>query len=984
MYYIREIASVLNVTSYMLHEKHQTKEKMLDKIVIKGAREHNLKNIDLELPRDKFIVFTGLSGSGKSTLAFDTIFAESQRRYLESLSSYARQFLGQMQKPNVEHIDGLSPSIAIDQKSSGHNPRSTVGTITEIYDYMRLLWAKIGKPYCPKCGKLIEKMTIDQMVDTVLDLGENKKIEILAPIVRGKKGEYYQLLNDLYKQGYSKARINGKIRQLAEKINLDRYKQHKIEIIIDTIVIDINNINRISEALEQAVKITGGFALVVEQINPSTSLPRTGSGQVRASTKEIFFNQKLSCPECEISFPEIEPRLFSFNSPYGACPECEGLGVKKELDPDYVIPDKNKTIDEGGILPWSYSPKNYIGSIINAACEELRIPTNVRIKDIPKEKLELLMNGPDYTRNLQVRYYIHGRPRIFNANFDGIIPLLKRRYKFTESDYVREEIEHYFSEYTCELCHGARLKKETLLVKIGGKNIYDISRLPITESENYFRNLKLSSTENLIAERILKEIKNRLEFLINVGLDYLTLDRSAITLSGGESQRIRLASQLGSQLMGVIYILDEPSIGLHPRNNKQLIETLKKLRDLGNTVIVIEHDRETIESSDWVTDIGPKAGKEGGKIIANESIDEFKKNQSSITAEYLRGDKSIPVPDKRRKIINKFLSVIGATQHNLKNITVHIPLETFTCITGVSGSGKSTLVNDIIYKTLARKINKALEKPGKHHEIKGIENIKKIILVDQSPIGRTPRSNPATYTGVFTPIRELFAKTIDAKTKGFGLGRFSFNVYGGRCEACRGDGFNKIEMQFLPDVYIPCSVCKGARYNRETLNVRYRGKNIADVLKMTVNDALDFFKQIPQIFDKLKTIYDVGLGYIELGQSATTLSGGEAQRIKLSSELAKKTKGDALYILDEPTTGLHFEDIKKLLEVLNRLVDNNNTVLIIEHNLDVIKVADHIIDLGPEGGEAGGHIVATGTPEELAKIGSSYTGQFLKKTLKNS
>lgn len=940
------------------------KENMLDKIVIKGAKEHNLKNVDLEIPRDKFIVFTGLSGSGKSTLAFDTIFAESQRRYLESLSSYARQFLGQMQKPNVEHIDGLSPSISIDQKSSGHNPRSTVGTITEIYDYMRLLWAKIGQPHCPKCGKVIKKMTIDQMVDSIIDFGENTDIEILAPIVRGKKGEHLQLLNDLYKQGYTKARINKKITDLNKKIDLPRYKQHNIEIIIDTIVININSIGRITEALEQAIKLTDGYVLIV---NKSTD-------------KELFLNQKLSCPDCEISFPEIEPRLFSFNSPYGACPECDGLGVKKELDPDYIIPDKNKTIDEGGILPWSYSPKNYIGSIINAACEELRIPTNVRIKDLPQEKIDLLLNGKE-TKNLSVKYYVQGRPRIFNANFDGIIPLLKRRYQLTESDYIREEIEHYFSEYTCEICNGARLKKEALLVKVGEKNISEIVKLPVIESEKFFKNLKLNFEENLIAERILKEINNRIDFLINVGLNYLTLDRSAVTLSGGESQRIRLASQLGSQLMGVIYILDEPSIGLHPRNNKQLIDTLKKLCDLGNTVIVIEHDRETIESSDWITDIGPKAGKEGGKIIANESINDFIKSSKSVTAEYLRGDKFIAVPEKRRKIKNKFLSVIGATEHNLKNITVHVPLETFTCVTGVSGSGKSTLVNDIIYKSLARKINKALEKPGKHHEIKGMENIKKIISVDQSPIGRTPRSNPATYTGVFTYIRELFAKTVDAKTKGYGPSRFSFNVYGGRCEACKGDGFNKIEMQFLPDVYIPCSVCKGSRYNRETLSVHYKGKNIADVLKMTVSDALEFFEPIPQIHDKLKTIFDVGLGYIELGQSATTLSGGEAQRIKLSSELAKKNKGDAMYILDEPTTGLHFEDIKKLLEVLNRLVDDNNTVLVIEHNLDVIKIADHIIDLGPEGGERGGKIIASGTPEDLSKIESSYTGQYLKNVL---
>jgi len=945
---------------------------MLDKIIIKGAKEHNLKNVDLELPRDKLIVFTGLSGSGKSTLAFDTIFAESQRRYLESLSSYARQFLGQMQKPNVEHIDGLSPSISIDQKSSGHNPRSTVGTITEVYDYMRLLWAKIGKPHCPKCGKLIRKLSIDQMVDAVLDMGEESIITILAPVVRGRKGEYFQLLNDFYKAGYTKARINGKIQELNKKVNLARYKQHTIEIIIDNQEIKSDNINRISEALEQAIKLTDGFALVVDE-NSSTSLG--------TSKKEIFFNQKLSCPDCEISFPEIEPRLFSFNSPYGACPECDGLGVKKELDVDFIIPDKNKTIDEGGVMPWSYSPKNYIGSIINAACEEFHIPTNVRIKDIPKDKMDLLLNGPENTKNLYVRYYIHGRSRIFNADFDGVIPLLKRRYQYTESDYIREEIEHYFSEYTCELCNGARLKKESILVKVGDKNIYEIAKLPVAESEKYFNNLKLDSNETLIAERILKEINNRLIFLINVGLNYLTLDRSAISLSGGESQRIRLASQLGSQLMGVIYILDEPSIGLHPKNNKQLIETLKILRDLGNTVIVIEHDRETIENSDWVTDIGPKAGKDGGKIIANENILDFKKNKESITAEYLRGDKYIPIPEKRRKIKNKFLSVIGATEHNLKNITVHIPLETFTCVTGVSGSGKSTLVNDIIYKALARKINKALEKPGKHHKIEGIEEIKKIIMVDQSPIGRTPRSNPATYTGVFTPIRELFAATKDARTRGFSPGRFSFNVFGGRCESCRGDGLIKIEMQFLPDVYIPCSVCKGSRYNRDTLSIKYKNKNISEVLKMTVNEAMEFFRPIPLIHDKLKTIHDVGLGYIELGQSATTLSGGEAQRIKLSTELSKRTRGETLYILDEPTTGLHFEDIKKLLEVLNRLVDNNNTVLVIEHNLDVIKVADHIIDLGPEGGEAGGNIIATGDPEEIAKNDTSYTGQFLKKVL---
>lgn len=939
---------------------------MLDKIFIKGAKEHNLKNIDLELPKNKLIVFTGLSGSGKSTLAFDTIFAEGQRRYLESLSSYARQFLGQMEKPDVEYIEGLSPAISIDQKSPSHNPRSTVGTITEIYDYMRLLFAKIGHPHCPKCGKVITKLTIDQMTEKILDLGEGKNIQILAPLVRGRKGEYHQLLNDLYRQGYSLARVNGKVVKLTDKINLARYKQHTIEVIIDTIVNDIENISRISEALEQATKLADGL-VIARDIKDN---------------RELFFNQKLSCPDCEISFPAIEPRLFSFNSPYGACPECEGLGVKRELDESLIIPDKNKTIDEGGILPWSFTPKNYYGAIIQSAAAEYRIPTNIRIKDIPDDKLKILLHGPVDPENIQVRYYFHGRPRVFNTYFEGIIPLLRRRYKNTESDAVRTDIEHYFSTYDCETCTGLRLKPEALLVKINSKNIAEISNLTIDGALDFFQNLKLAKQEELIASRIIKEIMNRLQFLTDVGLNYLTLGRSANTLAGGEAQRIRLASQLGSGLTGVLYILDEPSIGLHPRDSHRLIETLKKLRDLGNTVIVIEHDRETIMESDYAVDIGPGAGKAGGEIIFDGTIAKLLNDKDSITAKYLRGEKKIEIPEQRRKIKNKFITVEGANEHNLKNLTVHFPLGVFTCVTGVSGSGKSTLVNDILYRALARKINKAMERPGKYHKISGEENINKVIEVDQSPIGRTPRSNPATYTGVFTHIRELFASTKQAKAKGYGPGRFSFNVYGGRCEACKGEGFLRVEMQFLPDVYLPCDVCHGARYNRESLEVTYKNKNIAQVLKMTVAEAVDFFENIPQIEDKLKILDEVGLGYIELGQAATMLSGGEAQRIKLASELSKRGTGKTLYILDEPTTGLHFDDIKKLLHVLERLVEQGNTVLVIEHNLDVIKTADHVIDLGPEGGEAGGKIIATGTPEEIAKYDTSYTGLFLRKVLK--
>lgn len=991
---------------------------MENEIIIRGAREHNLKNINLNLPREKFIVFTGISGSGKSTLAFDTIFAEGQRRYLESLSSYARQFLGQMDKPDVDYISGLSPAISIDQKAASHNPRSTVGTVTEIHDYLRLLYAKIGIPHCPVCGREITKLSTDEIVDRIVDIGEGKEIEILSPIVRDRKGEYATLLLDMFRRGFSSAYVNGKRYELNPKIKipLERYKKHKIDIVVDVVAINSNNISRIFEDVEKALKLSEGLVKVKTVISnsklvirrdkknpnyPAIAGPRQGGGKLLIAnynnSEELLFNQNLSCSEHEVQFPPLEPRLFSFNSPYGACPSCEGLGVKKEIDPDLVAPDKNKTISEGGIMPWSYKKNNWQGTILRAVCNYYHIPDNVRLRDLSQRHFDILIYGDEELPASNASRSDAGWDHIpvtlrsktgsvwkYNIEWRGVLGYLEDRYKKTDSDAVRTDIEKYMSQNPCSACKGSRYKPEVLLVTAGGKNIDEVSKISVKESLEFFEKLKLSKKEEAIAGRILKEIKNRLGFLVNVGLDYLTLGRSAITLAGGETQRIRLASQIGSQLVGVLYVLDEPSIGLHARDNAKLLETLLKLRDIGNTLIVIEHDEETMRAADYLVDIGPGAGRFGGEIVAEGSPEEVIKNRKSLTAKYLRGEEEIEVPEFRRPTRNKKSIIVrGAREHNLKNINVEFPLKVLTCVTGVSGSGKSTLVEDILFKSLSSKIMRSLEHPGKHQEIIGTQYVDKVIMIDQSPIGRTPRSNPATYTGLFSSIRDLFALTKDAKVRGYLPGRFSFNVRGGRCDNCQGEGFLKVEMQFMPDVYLPCDVCHGKRYNRETLEVKYKGKNIAEVLEMTVGEAREFFENFPDIYGKLKVLEEVGLGYIHLGQAATTLSGGEAQRIKLASELSRRSTGDTLYILDEPTTGLHFEDIKKLLEVLNRLVDAGNTVVVIEHNMDVIKTADWIIDLGPEGGENGGRIIVTGPPEEVIKYGKeSWTGKYLKEFLK--
>lgn len=972
-----------------------------DKIIVKGAREHNLKNIDLELPRDKFIVFTGLSGSGKSTLAFDTIFAEGQRRYLESLSSYARQFLGQMDKPDVDYIEGLSPAISIDQKSTSHNPRSTVGTVTEIHDYLRLLYAKIGIPHCPVCGREISKLSTDEIVDRVLTMGgknHSNVIEILSPIVRERKGEYLALLDDMWKRGFSEAIVDGKRDRLEnfKDAKLEKFKKHSIDIIVDKVEIDDENISRIFEGVEKALKLSEGLVKVrcielksqitndKSQINPKLQKSKSKTSKEGDACAEQVFNQKLSCPIHDIEFPDLEPRLFSFNSPYGACEACEGLGVKKEIDPARVIPDKNKTIAEGGIMPWSYKPNNYQGTVLKNVCQFYRIPDNKRIKDLTKDQLDILLYGSEDEDIIKIKYHFKSGSGYHNMRWKGAIGWLNDRYRSTTSDAVRNDIEKYMSQKPCSVCKGSRYKNEVLLVKVGNKNIYEASVLSIKNAIDFFSDLRLTHREELIAGRILKEIMSRLTFLNNVGLDYLTLHRAAYSLSGGEAQRIRLASQIGSQLVGVLYILDEPSIGLHARDNTKLIDTLRDLQKIGNTLIVIEHDEEMMRSADWLVDIGPGAGKHGGEIVAQGIPEDVINNPKSLTGKYLREELTIEIPKSRRPINKKkHIVVRGASEHNLKNVTVEFPLKVFTCVTGVSGSGKSTLVEDTLYKALANKLHRALDVPGKHQEIVGIENINKVIMIDQSPIGRTPRSNPATYTGLFTHIRELFAQTKDAKYRGYGPGRFSFNVAGGRCDNCSGEGFLKIEMQFMPDVYLPCDVCNGKRYNSETLQVKYKGKSIADVLAMTVSEACEFFKAFPKIYETLKVLEDVGLGYIELGQSATTLSGGEAQRIKLAAELSRRATGDTLYILDEPTTGLHFDDIKKLLTVLNRLVDAGNTVVVIEHNMDVIKTADWIIDMGPEGGENGGRVIVTGAPEEVIKYHQeSYTAKYLKEILR--
>jgi len=961
----------------------------MDKLIIRGAREHNLKNINLDLPRNKFIVFTGISGSGKSTLAFDTIFAEGQRRYLESLSSYARQFLGQMEKPDVDSIEGLSPAISISQKSASQNPRSTVGTITEVQDYLRLLYAKIGIPHCQVCGKEISKLSVDEIVDRILAIGEKKEIEILSPVVRNRKGEYSSMLLDMYRRGYSRAYVNGEKIELdpssasSKNVSLARYKKHNIDILIDVIEISEQNISRIFEGVERALKLSEGLVTIKSKVK-----------SLKSKVEEVVFNQKLACAEHDIEFPEMEPRFFSFNSPYGACPACEGLGVKKEIDPELVMPDINKTIAEGGIAPWNFKKNNYYGGVILSVAKHFHISDNMRLRDLSEEKLNLLLYGSAESAEMiseeeaeEIPVTIRAKTGTnwkFNMSWRGAVGFLQERYYKTESDAVREGIEKYMSQNPCSVCKGTRYKKEALLVTVGDRNIAQVSDVSVAESLDFFQTLKTSERENLIAGRILKEVQARLGFLEQVGLGYLTLSRSATTLAGGEAQRIRLASQIGSQLVGVLYILDEPSIGLHARDNDKLLKTLLQLCKIGNTLIVIEHDEETMRAADYLVDIGPLAGKLGGEIVAEGTPEEVMRNPNSLTAKYLNGELGIEVPMSRRSVKNKkWLTIRGARENNLKNITAEFPLKVLTVVTGVSGSGKSSLVEDILYKTLSHKLMRSLEKPGKHTEILGVQNVDKVIMIDQSPIGRTPRSNPATYTGLFTPIRELFAQTKDAKAHGYLAGRFSFNVNGGRCDNCSGEGFLKIEMQFMPDVYLPCDVCHSKRYNRETLEIKYKEKNIADVLEMTITEAREFFQNFPDIHDKLAVLDQVGLGYIQLGQSATTLSGGEAQRIKLAAELSRRATGNTVYILDEPTTGLHFDDIKKLLVVLNRLVEAGNTVIVIEHNMDVIKTADWLIDLGPEGGAGGGKIIVTGTPEEVATYHKeSWTAKFLKEALR--
>ena len=939
---------------------------MNDKIVIKGAKEHNLKDINIEIPRDKLVVITGLSGSGKSSLAFDTLYAEGQRRYVESLSSYARQFLGLMEKPDVEAIEGLSPAISIDQKTTSKNPRSTVGTVTEIYDYIRLLYARIGVPYCPSCGKKISKQTIDQIIDNIMSLEEGTKIQVLSPIVRGRKGEFVKLLEDCQKNGFVRARIDGDIVELSDEIQIDKKKKHNIEIIVDRLVISQDIRSRLTESVEIALKHANNLVAI----------------NIATKDEDILFSQNYACPNCGFSFPELSPGMFSFNNPHGACPECTGIGYLMKMDEDLIIPDKNKTLYDGvkafGASTMKKSEtmaKMYFEAIGKYYDVDITVP----IKKLPRWFLEKILYGTG-NEEIDFEHTSSFGTRKFKAPFEGVIPTLERRHSETKSQGMRDFYEMYMSNSECTTCNGARLRKEILSIKVGDKNINELTEMSINKIKEYLNNLVLNNKEKLIADQILKELNKRLQFLIDVGLEYLTLSRSAGTLSGGEAQRIRLATQIGSGLTGVLYILDEPSIGLHQRDNDKLLATLKKLRDLGNTLIVVEHDEDTMYAADQIIDIGPGAGVHGGNVMAQGTVEEIKLVENSITGQYLSGKKQITVPKTRRKPIKgKCIEVVGATEHNLKNIDVKFPLGIFNCVTGVSGSGKSTLVNEILYKTIAKEINGSVEKPGKCKEIKGIENIDKIINIDQSPIGRTPRSNPATYTGVFDVIRDIFAGTNEAKMRGYEKGRFSFNVEGGRCEACKGDGLIKIEMHFLPDIYVPCEVCKGKRYNHETLEVKYKGKTISDVLDMTVEEALEFFVNIPKIKQKIQTLYDVGLGYIKLGQPSTTLSGGEAQRVKLATELSKRATGKTLYILDEPTTGLHIADVHKLVNILQKLVDTGNTIIVIEHNLDLIKTCDHIIDLGPEGGDMGGEIVGIGTPEQICKNDKSYTGKFLKK-----
>jgi len=959
-----------------------------DRISVRGAREHNLKNIDIDIPRDRFVVLTGLSGSGKSSLAFDTIFAEGQRRYVESLSAYARQFLGQMEKPDIDHIDGLSPAISIDQKGTSRNPRSTVGTVTEIYDYLRLLYARIGHPHCPSCGRPITQQSVQDMADQILGLPDGTRLMILGPVIRDRKGEHQGALDEIRRQGFVRVRVDGEVRDIDEAVGLSlaKYKKHAIEVVVDRLVVRHDEVGpagdhpdrvRIIDSLETALRIAGGIA----------------SAQI-IDGDELTFSEKFACPSCGLSFGEIEPRNFSFNSPHGACPTCTGLGTTMEFDPDLIVPNREFTVGQGAIVPWLRSGKDgsaWYLALLEAVSERYHVPLDVPIKNLPAESIATLLYGSN-GEMVTVRYKAKtGRMRSYDVAYEGVIPNLKRRYETTSSDYVKEEIERYMAARPCPSCHGARLKPESLAVLIDGLSVVDITRRPIRQALDWCADLavdpgeqassKLTSREFLIGRQIFKEIRERLGFLVDVGLDYLTLERSANTLSGGEAQRIRLATQIGSSLMGVLYILDEPSIGLHQRDNARLIKTLLRLRDIGNTLIVVEHDEDTMRAADWIIDIGPGAGEHGGWVVAQGTMDDIIATPSSITGQFLSGQRSIAIPAQRRPGNGKSLVLRGAEENNLRNITARLPLGAFTVVTGVSGSGKSSLITDTLYRRLAQELHGAKAKPGKHLALEGISHLDKVIDIDQGPIGRTPRSNPATYTGVFTPMRELFASMPDAKARGYLPGRFSFNVKGGRCEACRGEGIIQIEMNFLPDVFVPCEVCHGKRYNREALEITYKGKSIADVLDMTVEEAVQFFQNVPSIKNKLQTLFDVGLGYIQLGQPATQLSGGEAQRVKLASELSRRPTGRTLYILDEPTTGLHFADIERLLAILHRLADGGNTVLVIEHNLDVIKSADWVIDLGPEGGNGGGLIIAEGTPEAIAETPGSFTGEYLRPVL---
>ncbi|TCP69617.1 excinuclease ABC subunit UvrA [Baia soyae] len=935
-----------------------------DSIVIRGAKVHNLKNIDVTIPRDQFVVLTGLSGSGKSSLAFDTIYAEGQRRYVESLSAYARQFLGQMDKPDVEAIEGLSPAISIDQKTTSRNPRSTVGTVTEIYDYLRLLFARVGHPHCPEHGIEIASQTVPMMVDRIMELAERTRIQILAPIVKGRKGEHVKLLQEVGRQGFVRVRVNGELMEISEEIQLEKNKKHSIEVVVDRIVIKEGIETRLTDSIETALQLSDGEVLI-DVIDG----------------EELMFSQNLACPTCGFSMDELSPRMFSFNSPFGACTTCDGLGNRMEIDPDLMIPDRSLSLSEGAIEPWYSSPNSYYEKLLTAACEAFGINMDIAFEKLSKKHQDLILYGSKEKFRFLYQNEM-GMSREMDARFEGVITNMQRRYRETSSEMVREQLESYMTTKPCPTCKGARLRQEILHVTVGGENIHYVGALSIADAWEFFDQLQLSEKDTQIARQVMKEIKDRLGFLVNVGLNYLTLNRAAGTLSGGEAQRIRLATQIGSSLMGVLYILDEPSIGLHQRDNTRLIETLKRMRDLGNTLIVVEHDEDTMLAADYILDIGPGAGVHGGVVTAEGTPQEVMENPESLTGAYLSGRKFIPLPEERRETGDKWLEIKGASENNLRNVSVKIPLGVFTAVTGVSGSGKSTLINEILLKSLSRELHRSRVVPGQYKEIKGLKQLDKVINIDQSPIGRTPRSNPATYTGVFDDVRDVFAATQEAKVRGYQKGRFSFNVKGGRCEACRGDGIIKIEMHFLPDVYVPCEECKGKRYNRDTLEIKYKGKNVSDVLDMTIEDALTFFENIPRIKRKLQTLFDVGLGYMKLGQPATTLSGGEAQRVKLASELYKRSTGRTLYILDEPTTGLHIDDIARLLVVLQRLCQNGDSVLVIEHNLDVIKTADYIIDLGPEGGSGGGKIIAKGTPEEVVKVKGSYTGQYLEPILR--